>query len=221
MVFPPRCRICKKPSVDIMCLDCLATLPRISGSICVKCGKPTLREVGECRECTGRRLYFSFARSGGIYAGVLKDAIHELKFKNGKKLAPYLAKFISSAASDIADDIDLVTFVPLTKRKEARRGYNQSRLIAEELCLGLSKGLFTGLIKIKEVPEQNKLGLNERTRNVKRAFAVSSPVKGKILLVDDVYTTGSTVNECARQLKKSGASEVFVLTIARTPLTGR
>ncbi len=220
LVFPPRCRICKKPSADTICADCLASLPRISGSVCKRCGKPTLRDVGECRECAGRRLYFSLARSGGSYTGTLKTAIHELKYKNGKRLAPYLAKFISSDASDIIDAVDYIAFVPLTKLKEARRGYNQSRLIAEELCLDSGKPLFTSLVKIKEIPEQNKLGLDKRTHNVKGAFTVSSSARGKVLLIDDVYTTGSTVNECARQLKKSGASDVFVLTVARTPLVG-
>lgn len=220
LLFPPRCRICKKVASDPICESCAGSFMRIAGNLCTKCGKPCLREVSMCRDCSGKTLYFTCARSGGSYAGALKDAIRHLKYKNGKKLAPHLARFASKAAAEFIDDIDAIAFVPLTAQKEAKRGYNQSHLIAQELAAIYNKPLYRGLIKIKNTPDQNKLGLIERSKNVKGAFALNLPVKGKILLVDDVYTTGSTVNECARQLIKGGAKEVFVLTVARTPLDG-
>ncbi len=219
LVFPPKCRICKTKSAKIICDACFRDFPRITGSICSRCGKPCQRAVDECRECAGKAFNFTLARSGGNYKGPLKEAIHELKYKNGKRIAPYLARFVEDSISDLLHDIDSIAFVPLAKRKQAKRGYNQSQLIAEELAMRIDKPLYGGLTKIKDIYEQNKLGLAERPRNVKGAFVAKNPVSGTVLLIDDVYTTGSTVNECARVLRDSGASKVFVLTIARTPLT--
>ncbi|MBE0447487.1 MAG: ComF family protein [Actinobacteria bacterium] len=208
-------------STETVCTECLEGFPKINGSICRKCGKPCQRSVDGCRDCTGKTLHFSLARSGGSYAGSLKEAIHHLKYKNGKKIAPYLAQFVSDCASDLVDNVSAVAFVPLTGYKEAKRGYNQSRLIAEELSLLYNKPLYRDLVKVRNIPEQNKLGLADRSSNVKGAFRAKTQAPGRMLLVDDVYTTGSTVSECALALKKMGASEVFVLTVARTPLDGR
>jgi len=221
LLFPPRCRICNKACSEAICPECIDSFPRVNGSICTKCGKPCHREVNTCRECAGKNIYFLLARSAGDYSGNLKEAIHQLKFRNGKKLAPYLARFAAPYIVDFIDGIDCITFVPLTKYKEAKRGYNQSKLIAEEISKIFNKPICDNLIKIKNIPEQNKLGLAERPKNVKGAFGIKSPITGNMLLIDDVFTTGSTVNECARILKKNGAQNVFVLTIARTVPTGR
>jgi len=220
LLFPVRCRICKKPSKEVICSHCIESFPKVTGYICKKCGKPCVREFNVCNECRGKRLHFTSARSGGIYSGSLKEAIHQLKYKNGKILAPYLAEFASSSVADVMDGVDVIAYVPLTKKKEAKRGYNQAELIARALSSYYDKPIYNGLIKVKDIPEQNKLGLTERSKNVSGAFEAYSPVSGNILLVDDVYTTGSTVNECAKVLERSGASEILVLTIARTALAG-
>lgn len=221
LIFPPKCRLCGIPSTDAICAGCLSVFSKIDGSVCRKCGKPCQREVGECRDCAGKTLHFSLARSGGNYTGYLKEAIHHLKYRNGKNIAPYLARFASDCVLEFIDKIDAIAFVPLTRHKEAKRGYNQARLIAQELSLIHNKPLYDGLTKTRKTPEQNKLGLTGRSTNVKGAFAANTRAPGNILLVDDVYTTGSTVNECALALRKMGASEVLVMTIARTPLESR
>ncbi|HZD60259.1 MAG TPA: ComF family protein [Anaerolineae bacterium] len=221
LVFPPRCRLCRKPSTEVVCTECFESFPKISGTICRRCGKPCRRTVDECRDCTGKILHFSLARSGGSYAGSLKEAIHHLKYKNGKKIALYLARFIADCSSELMDNVGAIAFVPLTRYKEAKRGYNQSKLIAQELSLLFNKPLYRDLVKIRDIPEQNKLGLADRSSNVKGVFVAKAQVSGRMLLVDDVYTTGSTVNECAIALRKAGASEVLVVTVARTPLEGR
>ena len=224
LVFPPTCKVCGRQSKQTLCDRCMDSFPKIDGSICLKCGKPCQREVGSCRECAHKTLHFSRARSAGIYAGSLKEAVHQLKYKNGKRLSPHLARFILGVAGDFIDDIihdiDVIACVPLSRYKEAKRGYNQSRLIAQELSVSLNKPLSNCLIKTHTTPEQNKLGLADRPRNIKGAFAVKSPIYGKVLLIDDVYTTGSTVSECARVLLQAGAEGVFVLTVARTPFAG-
>jgi len=221
LVFPPKCSLCGISSAEAICSGCLEKFPVINGNICRKCGKPCQRDVDTCRDCAGRTLHFSFARSGGSYTGNLKEAIRHLKYKNGKRIAPYLARFVEGRVSELVNDIDEIAFVPLTRFKEAKRGYNQSWLIAKELSLLYNKPLYSGLVKTKNIPEQNKLGLADRSGNIKGAFMAKTGVSGKVLLIDDVYTTGSTASECALALKKMGASEVFVLTIARTPLENK
>lgn len=221
LVFPPRCRLCGKVSAEAVCVECLESFPKIHGNICRKCGKPCQRSVDNCRECTGKILHYSIARSGGNYTGSLKEAIHCLKYRNGKKIAPYLARFVSDYAAELVDSVGIIAFVPLTGYKEAKRGYNQSRLIAEELSRFYNKPLYRDLVKVRNSPEQNKLGLADRASNVKGVFAAKTRISDRVLLIDDVYTTGSTVNECALALKRIGAPEVFVLTVARTPLEGR
>lgn len=219
LLFPSKCHLCGDRSPEPLCESCFTSLPRISGTICAQCGKPYQQAVNRCSECSGKSFSFSQVRSAGLYAGTLKEAIHHLKYKNGKKLAPQLAGIISSCASDIMGDADVVAFVPLTSYKEATRGYNQSKLIAQELARKHDKPLYANLKKIRDIPEQNKLGLSERPGNVRGAFSAVSPVHGNVILIDDVFTTGSTANECALALKNAGASKVFVLTVARTPLT--
>ncbi len=224
LVFPPTCKVCGHQSKQALCDPCLDSFPKINGSICLKCGKPCQREVDGCSECSHKTLYFTRARSGGMYEGSLKEAIHQFKYKNGKRLSPYLARFISKAADEFVEriihDIDIIACVPLSGYKEAKRGYNQSRLIAQELSVLFNRPFHDCLIKTRTTPEQNKLGLADRPRNIKGAFAVKGPLHGKVLLIDDVFTTGNTVSECARVLLDAGVKEVSVLTIARTPLTG-
>lgn len=221
LVFPPRCRLCGTPANDAICAGCIADFPRVTGNICTTCGKPCARAVTACRSCVGKQLHFSRARAAGHYAGVLKEAIRQLKYKNGKRIAPYLARFATECVPGFADGVDGIAFVPLTSRKEAIRGYNQSGLVAQEISRLYDTPLYRGLIKVRNIPEQNKLGLADRARNIKGAFAATTRVSGRILLIDDVYTTGNTVNECALALRRQGASEVRVLTVARTPLEGR
>ena len=118
------------------------------------------------------------------------------------------------------DAVDAVAFVPLSKLKESGRGYNQSGLLAKELARRHDKPLYTGLAKVKNIPEQHRLGFARRGENVKGAFRAFGKVPERVLLIDDVYTTGSTASECAGALKQRGAAVVYVLTVARTPLDG-
>lgn len=213
LIFPSRCRICGSSSQDPICATCFASFPRINRQNST---------TGTATDSARVDCDFDKVRSGGLYSGALKEAIRILKYKNGRRLAPQLADFISESTSDLMADLDAVAYVPLSPSKEARRGYNQSKLIAKELARIFGKPLYTGLAKTKPVAEQNKLGLSERAQNVKGAFCARVPIPGLAIgLVDDVFTTGSTTSECALELKKAGASKVYVLTVAKTPLEGR
>lgn len=224
LFFPPKCYLCNSLSQELVCERCRQSLPLIADHICIRCGKPSHYTVDKCRECRGKRLYFKMARSLGLYEGGLKEAIHCFKYQNGKNLAPLFSDLILSSSLCDAEfwKVDLVTCVPSTAFKVAKRGYNQAAVLAKEIALRIGKPNHNTIHRTRRTKDQNKLSLDERRENVKGAFRVVPPardLKGcHILLVDDVYTTGSTINECAQALKKAGAGQVNVLTIARATL---
>jgi len=159
----------------------------------------------------------------GLYEGNLKEAIHKFKFNNGRRLGKLFAEMALKSMVSQADflNVDWITFVPLTRRKEAKRGYNQAQIFAHEVAGMTDKSLFRVLVKKRETQDQNTLDLKDRADNVRGAFALRSgvDVSGKaILLADDVFTTGHTVNECCRVLLAAGARKVNVLTIARATM---
>jgi len=223
LLFPPKCCICGHYCEELLCKTCQGTLPLVEGPICTRCGKPCHYQVKSCRECRGRRLYFHSARSLGFYEGSLKEAIHNFKYKNGRRLANIFADLARNNAfcDSMFWDIDLITYVPSTTAKEIRRGYNQAELFGREVAKRIEKPSIKTLCRVKQTEDQNKLKLEERRKNVKDAFKSLPQLNLKnrrILLVDDVYTTGSTINECAKALKRAEAKQVNVLTVARATL---
>ncbi len=221
LIYPPRCLVCGCLCEDPLCDECFSSLPLIEFPICLKCGKPCNLQTNECRECRGKHFRFSLARAAGLYDGNLREAIHRFKYHNGRRLAPVFAQLMISRAEQGLFDVDLITYVPLSKGRERKRGFNQSRLLAEEISLRVDKPCEGVLIKAKETVEQNKLSLEERRKNVRGVFSPSSKadLRNKtILLIDDVLTTGATVNECSKILLAQGANGVNVLTIARSTI---
>ena len=145
-----------------------------------------------------------------------------LSFKYGEKkyLKNLLAKLMTDKYLSERFDSDVVTFVPMTKKEQRKRGYNQSELLAREIANSLSLECRPSLKKVKESPEQKSLSAKERAENLKGVFSCSdAALKGKrVLLIDDVFTTGATANECSGVLLKAGASNVLVLTACVTAL---
>jgi ComF family protein len=228
VVFPPRCMACgnvlNEQEDRPFCPTCVSRIQYISSPLCPCCGIPMLGTEGTdhfCGTCLLARPSFSVARAVARYETILLDAIHAFKYSgkitNGQTLGKMMADYgyhdfnISSYS--------LIIPVPLHRRRLRERGFNQSAILAREIAgrfslpldlLSLKKNIFT--------EAQVGLGKNQRTSNVKGAFDVRDHKKiegQKIILVDDVYTTGSTVKECARVLMKNKAAEVAVLTLAR------
>ncbi len=216
LVFPEACYVCGGRDSDPICGDCLSSFPLINGPTCRRCGKPTISPVEDCRECRGRGFVFRTAISAGKYEGSLKEAIRSFKYKNGKRMAPVLAGLLAAKCAELRAEVDIVTFVPMSGRKKAERGYNQAKLLAFELGKILEVEPASALRRMRATKPQSDLSLEERRRNVKGAFAPLRNVGGRVLLVDDVFTTGSTANECSEALLKAGATEVMVATVART-----
>lgn len=222
IIFPPVCLLCAKRSREKgFCGECRAMLDkkRITSPVCLRCGAPfhSPKAVGHvCGQCLKTPPHFNAARSAFVYDGHVLDAVHRFKYAGDTSLARPLAMEALGALG--SKDHCLIVPVPLHPERLRARGFNQSVLIARELARITSIELCCGNLKrARNTGQQVGLGVEERKKNVAGAFRLENPalLKGKkTLLVDDVMTTGATINECARLLKGSGA-EVFALTVAR------
>ncbi len=221
LFYPPVCLVCTTPSREPLCQNCISEIKYVKPPVCDRCGYPTVYEVDECNACRHGKKYYSHARSLGSYDGVLGETVRTFKYKKGRRLGNLLAHLLIEHQSLYLQGVDLITFVPLRPAKERRRGYNQAELVARSLSRHLELPVRSTIHACRNIQDQSKLDSKERQKNVKNAFQIKDRVipmlKDKqVLLVDDVLTTGSTINECAKQLAKSGCREVKVLTIART-----
>jgi len=199
----------------------------MEGTCCRRCGDPVL--VFEdpvpppaflCDECRHHPRPFDRCRSAGIYDGALREAIHRVKFDGETALARSLGRWLARSLPGEAAEADLVTPVPLHPRKIRERGFNQSEFLSGAVAAAASLPHRPGLLR-KTTPTRSQTGLGrrDRRRNLRGTFSLpaGAAVAGKrVLLVDDIYTTGCTVEECARVLRRAGARGVRVLTLART-----
>lgn len=172
-----------------------------------------------CKKCLQNQPPFSRVINYGLYEGALAEAINQLKFHGVKRFSKPLGRLLLSLE---LPEVDAILAVPLSIKRLKERGFNQSLLIARVISKGLKVPLLMGtLLKKKETPPQVGLSEKERLSNLKGAFEVRGNIKGlRLLLVDDVMTTGATIAECSRELIKSGAKEVIALTLARSTQNG-
>lgn len=222
LLYPPHCFGCESPIENghYVCEGCFAKIKKVSPPFCQLCCTPLAsEEIDLCRWCAHRKRYFTRARSFGFYQnedGVLERMIRALKYNGERALAKELARYLAQAVADMREKFEMITFVPQTPRKQRERGFNHAQLIAQKLGELLQKETVQALVKIKDTRPQVELKGEERLQNLKNAFLANEPNCDNILLVDDVFTTGTTVDECSRALKRSGYKRVFVLTVART-----
>ena len=229
LLLPPRCICCGKivSNANGLCADCFNSINFISKPYCAKCGHPFEEVVNKksqkllCGRCSKKqKTPFRLNRSALIYDDISKDLILALKFMDKTENAKTLAKWLYIAGHDIwQEEVDILVPVPLHYKRLIKRRYNQSALLAKELSkLTGIEADYTSLIKHKSTKPQVQFSGRERVKNVKGVFSVKHPekIKGKrVVLVDDVMTTGSTLKECALALKKAGAKSVDTLTVAR------
>ncbi len=227
LIFPPHCAFCGTPlaedEVAEICPGCLRNIRFISPPICPKCGFPLVMGVGEdhlCGQCLRRQWHFGSARALGLYDGAIREAIHNLKYRGKSFLAKSLTGLLDRGYPFMDyGSYGLLVPVPLHPKRLRERGFNQALMLGK--AIGRREGVpCRGFLlrKIRWSPPQIDLSPQAREKNVKGSFAVTDPerVRGKrVLLIDDVMTTGSTVNECAGELLKAGAGEVDVFTLAR------
>lgn len=239
-LFPSDCRLCNAPLTNIsrlpVCQACLSEMRPIAGGICSVCGERLLSpyvvagEPSEARCGLCQRLAPPFVKAiaYGSYEGGLRELIHLLKYQQVRPAAPVLGRMLTEAIAGMNDfwtqQTVAVVPVPLHARKLRQRGFNQSELIAREaLKLRTGSGRLSmgaGVLeRERETQSQTGLTRHQRRENIRGAFVVVRPdqISGReVLLVDDVFTTGTTVSECARVLRRAGASKVYVATVART-----
>ena len=227
MVCPRMCAGCGRPvgeEASHICWECLAGLWPVQFPHCAVCGNPVQGKAeGEytCSMCRGRKRNFDKARSAVHFDGPITHVLHAFKYTQAAHLASDLAGLLAVCAEVHyrPADVDAVTFVPLHHQKERERTYNQSRLLAGDLAAIIGKPLLSRcLVRWRPTTTQTALSAVERRANVKGAFRAMNGrwLEGRrILLVDDVMTTGATVDECADALKQAGAAEVRVVTVAR------
>lgn len=226
LCFPPSCICCEKSldeSLLLLCDHCLGELYFTEAPFCSRCGKVFPGKEGEnhlCTACMKSSLYYNRARSLFIYDDRVAGLVHGLKYRcNTAILETFnLLKTKSRCLKDLSA-ADYILPVPLHVKRLRQRGYNQALLLARTF-FGEEKNKIKNniLLRARNTPSQTGLSGVERRKNLRNAFRVDDQkdVSGKnILLVDDVFTTGTTVNECAKVLIKAGARNVDVITLAR------
>ncbi len=219
-LYPPQCCNCQQGG-GVMCENCQSQIHLINGSICQKCGYPQKTTNSTCPDCRTSPPPFIQMRSWGEFSGPLRKALHSLKYKNNLAMGIFFAKSLAEMVRQLGWQIDLVVPVPLSRRHFQQRGYNQASIISSSLAKELSLPHHSHLIKrIKETESQISLDVNKRFTNLMDAF-YANPAKlkeRKILLVDDVITTGATMQNCTIALQKAGTDQVYCLSVARTIL---
>jgi competence protein ComFC len=220
LLFPPSCVHCGKEG-ERWCPDCRALIDRVGNKICGKCGKRILRGT-TCRDCRSKMPRFTALRSYGLYRDPLRKAILRAKYQHDLGLGEVLAGLLLQLVGEQTWQPEVIIPVPLSPAKMAQRGYNQVDLFARPLAWRLGLPYRDRVLaRIREDTSQVHLTAENRRLNVAKAFKVEwpDPVRGRmVLLVDDVATTGSTADVCADTLLKAGASQVFVVTLARSLL---
>ena len=199
------------------CNVCKSDVVFNNGKVCKRCGVGIDGAEDYCGYCSFERVHFDKAYSVFSYEGAVRDAVLRFKFGNCGNFARIFAKYMAALAVEHDLEFDLVTYAPMTKQAKRKRGYNQARLLAQYFCAILSceEKLVDAIVKIKETKPQEQLGKDERKTNLVNAYRCRADVANKrVLVIDDVKTTGATLNECGKVLKKAGATSVIGLTVA-------
>jgi ComF family protein len=213
LLLPQRCLVCLAPGGQV-CPACTSALRRLGPPWCVRCGAPTAWPVRRCAECAGRRLAFAHARAAVEYDKPVRRIVSAWKERGLRRLAAWAAAVVVDTVA--RPDGAALTFVPSDHDRRLRRGHHPAEALARELATGWGLTLEPLLARVRGSPRQRELGRIERRRNVSAAFAARGSVPARVVLVDDVYTTGATANAAASALRKAGAREVEVVTFART-----
>lgn len=229
-LLPADCRLCQAPLTRIsrlpVCDDCLKGMEPIRGRLCALCGERifTPHEEPLCRECRSTTPAFVRAIAYGSYDGGLRELIHLLKYDRVRPAAGVLGRMLAEVIDGFGGEFRsaVVVPVPLHSSKLRQRGFNQAEEIARAALKNLNRSGLTLAARVlqrrRATESQTGLSDHQREQNVRGAFVVASPeaiADKDVLLVDDVFTTGATVTECARVLRRAGADRVFVATVAR------
>src|SRR5438094_9657393 len=226
LLYPPVCTICggNVRAGDYLCNQCEAKVVRIVAPFCQKCSEPfegSITSEFTCANCAHRTIYFDAAVSAYRGRGIVRQIIHEFKYGRQIHLRHLVARWLRAALDDErlrGGRFDIIVPVPLHATRLRARGFNQASLLAALFSAQTSISYKTLLERIRYTTTQTALERSERMENLHNAFRLrkNADVRGlRVLLIDDVLTTGSTLSECARVLKRAGALSVLAATAAR------
>jgi len=215
LLFPDRCVSCGCEAPGL-CLACRRGLAVLGLPLCERCGAPTAWPVARCRECAGRRLAFARARAAVAYEGPAAALVRAWKDGGQRRLVAIAADVIAAVLP--RPEVEALTFVPAVRERELWRGHNAAEELAAELAVRWGLPLLAVLGRAGSRRPQRGLPLAARRRNLAGAFTASRSCPGSAVLVDDVYTSGATVNAAASALRRSGSRRVEVVTFARALL---
>lgn len=220
-LFPASCYACGtslEESDVYLCVNCEIFIKPVAGKLCKRCGSPLPLE-GDCLDCKGREFLFERARILIHFNDTMQHLIHHVKYQHKRKLARDLGRRLGKQLCKDNDYFrpDVLVPVPLHPKRQRKRGFNQSEQIAQGLSVEIGVPVHTKLVKrVRNTKTQTGFNASERQRNVKNIFSCTSKVvPANVGVVDDVLTTGATVNECAQALLTAGAQRVQVFTLAR------
>jgi len=225
ILFPKgySCMVCNREIFDNpywICEECEKKLPYLKGNLCLHCSDNVLGAGNYCKRCKGRKFICDRAISPFEYNGIVKKLILGLKYSNKRYYAEGVAKFMADCVIKNELEFDYILPVPLCEKRLKSRGYNQALLLTNEISKILNKPVLENvLIRVKETPTQTILNTQERLENMKDAFKVKDKkiIKNKtLLIIDDVYTTGATIDSCCKVLKDSGSSKIYCVTVGHT-----
>ena len=223
LLFPRRCPICEeiiKKKNKYICDKCKDKITYNVEPVCKKCGKSiTTFEKEYCRACCTKNYYFDMGVSVFKHKADIKKSIYRFKYSNKREYKDfYINELLKKHIRTIKYwDADVIIPVPLHKNKKIKRGFNQAEILAKELGkrlnIEVNKEL---LVRDKNTSPQKELSLDKRKKNLEKAFKLTCGIVQykKIILVDDIYTTGNTMNFCAKELKKAGVKKVYFVTLS-------
>lgn len=226
LLFPPHCVACRNMGAWL-CAGCMAGIEGIHPPVCPRCGMPLSSpsvagsDPSFCRGCEQAPHLLDGLRACAFHGGPLREAIHQLKYQDLRSLAHPLGKLLAERWLELAPpglELDVIVPVPLHPTRQRQRGYNQAALLARELAAHLHRPVIEdNLVRTRATAPQVDLDAEQRRTNVRGAFrCTGNGLSGKcVMLVDDVYTTGSTLESACTALRKAGTSSVWAYTLAR------
>lgn len=217
LLYPELCVGCSRPARGGLCAGCLSSIPLLSGTGCRFCGRPSAVESPSCRDCRGQQLSFDSARQAAAFDQVIRSAIHQLKYSGRTSLVRPLSCLVVNLAQAGSATPQFITWVPASADRLRKTGTDHARALARLVADQLGVACGPTLARVRSTPAQMSLKPDDRRRNLQGAFvALDEAAQPGIVLVDDVFTTGSTASEASRALKDGGSPTVDVLCVARS-----
>ena len=221
-LYPPACIACKtRLPVNMgnfyICDRCEPLFEKVAQPSCKKCGQVLSAEDENCASCFGKFFYFESNVSAFIYDELMRDLLRDMKFRNKKRMATGLG-LLWAKSIEMPDEEFVLTWLPMFPKKQRERGFNQAEVMAKMIAKEFGIPCRNILRRTVDTPAQSGLHPKLRQENVKDVFEMSgSELGADIVIIDDIFTTGASLNECAKVLKEAGAGKIYAKTLALTP----